>query len=153
MVEQGCKLEVRFATRKTATNAYRLQQMHQTKTNENSLYVRNLPKYYNQSSLETLFASYGKISSTKINDNGVAFVRFVRAEDAKRAIQELNGKKPPQFEEEIVVKLAHFDIGDNCNQWANKFASGSSVNNMAPITSNLGDHFNNNMYQNHFNAP
>ena len=77
MVEQGCKLEVRFATRKTAANAYRLQQIPSSKTNENNLYIRNLPKYYNQSSLETLFSNYGKISSAKINDNGIAFVRYI----------------------------------------------------------------------------
>jgi len=116
------KLEVRFATRKTAANAYRLQQVPSAnKANENNLYIRNLPKYYNQSSLETLFANYGKISSAKINDNGIAFVRFAHAEDARRAIAELNGKKPPQFEEEMVVKLAHFDIGDSRNRWAQKF--------------------------------
>jgi len=116
------KLEVRFATRKTAANAYRLQHVPSAnKANENNLYVRNLPKYYNQSSLETLFANYGKISSAKINDNGIAFVRFAHGEDARRAISELNGKKPPQFEEEIVVKLAHFDIGDSRNRWSQKF--------------------------------
>lgn len=157
MVEQGCKLEVRFATRKTAANAYRLQQIPQTKTNENNLYIRNLPKYYNQSSLETLFSNYGKISSAKINDNGIAFVRFAHAEDAKRAIQELNGKKPPQFEEEIVVKLAHFDIGDSRNRWANKFGPGQGGSGqgggMGGNPTSNGNHFNQNMYQNHFNAP
>jgi len=117
MVEQGCQLEVRFATRKTAANAYRLQQVPQSKSNENNLYIRNLPKNFTQSSLEQLFQAYGKISSAKINDNGIAFVRFAHAEHAKRAIQELNGKRPHGFEEEIVVKLAHFDIGDSRNRW------------------------------------
>jgi len=116
------KLEVRFATRKTAANAYRLQQVPSAnKANENNLYIRNLPKFFNQSSLETLFANYGKISSAKINDNGIAFVRFAHAEDARRAIAALNGKKMPNFEEEMVVKLAHFDIGDSRNRWAQKF--------------------------------
>eukprot|EP01083_Nonionella_stella_P275031 934014_1 len=151
MVDGGSKLEVRFATRKTAANAYRLQQIPQSKSNENNLYIRNLPKYYNQSSLETLFANYGKISSAKINDNGIAFVRFAHAEDAKRAIQELNGKKPPQFDEEIVVKLAHFDIGDSRNRWTNKFGSGGGSSQHGG--GGGGNHFNNNMYQNHFNAP
>ena len=76
MVEQGCKLEVRFATRKTAANAYRLQQVPQSKSNENNLYIRNLPKNFTQSSLEQLFVAFGKISSAKINDNGIAFVRY-----------------------------------------------------------------------------
>jgi len=156
MVEQGCKLEVRFATRKTAANAYRAQQVPPpTKSNEHNLYIRNLPKFYNQSNLETLFAQYGKISSAKINDNGIAFVRFAHAEDAKRAIVELNGKKPPQFDEEIVVKLAHFDIGDSRNRWANKLGSDRLLNGggASSATTSNGNHFNNNMYQNHFNAP
>ena len=79
MVEQECKLQVRFATRKTAENAYRSQEIPwpQSKTNKNNLYIKNLPKNYNESSLETLFSNYGKISSAKINDNGIAFVRYV----------------------------------------------------------------------------
>merc|ERR1719334_20747 len=147
MVEQGCKLEVRFATRKTAANAYRLQQVPQSKSNENNLYIRNLPKNFTQSSLEQLFVTYGKISSAKINDNGIAFVRFAHPEDAKRAIQELNGKRPRDFEEEIVVKLAHFDIGDSRNRWAQKFPPG------AMNGGHLSQPFppgNNTLYPNHF---
>mmetsp|Transcript_56067 Transcript_56067/g.93452 ORF Transcript_56067/g.93452 Transcript_56067/m.93452 type:complete len:919 (+) Transcript_56067:180-2936(+) len=161
-VEQGCKLEVRFATRKTAANAYRLQQVPvATKHNEHNLYIRNLPKYYNQSSLETLFSAVGKISSAKINENGIAFVRFADAQDAKRAIQEMNGTKPPQFDEEIVVKLAHFDIGDSRNRWSNKFGGSGGHGHVhggggggtpnGPLSN--GSHFNTNMYQNHMNAP
>ena len=63
------QLEVRFATRETADNAYN--------ENNNLVYIRNLPKCYNQSSLEKLFSKYGKILSAKINDNGIAFVRYV----------------------------------------------------------------------------
>ena len=79
--------------------------------------------------------------------------RFAHAEDAKRAIQELNGKKPPQFEEEIVVKLAHFDIGDSRNRWTNKFGPSGPAASMNGGVGGGGGHFNQNMYQNHFNAP
>ncbi len=48
-----------------------------------------------------------------------------------------------------MVKLAHFDIGDSRNRWANKFGSGSNLGGGG----GNGGHFNNNMYQNHFNAP
>jgi RNA recognition motif-containing protein len=76
-VENGQVLEVRFATRKTAANAYRLQQVPNTsKSNEHNLYIRNLPKFYSQQHLEQLFEQFGKISSAKINENGIAFVRY-----------------------------------------------------------------------------
>ena len=71
--------------------------------------------------------------------------RFTHAEDAKRAIQELNGKKPPQFYKKIVVKLADYDIGGSRNRWTNEVGPRSNP------TSN-GNHFNQNMYQNDFNA-
>ena len=56
-----------------------------------------------------------------------------------------------------MVKLAHFDIGDSRNRWANKFGPGGNLGAGAQgsggnATSN-GNHFNQNMYQNHFNAP
>eukprot|EP01084_Bolivina_argentea_P147362 257838_1 len=80
--------------------------------NENNLYIKNLPKAYNQMRLECLFAQFGPISSaTIINDSiGVAFVRYKHAEDARKAIRRLNGTTPPLFEKEIVVKMAHSDI-------------------------------------------
>ena len=81
-------------------------------SNDHNLYIKNLPKEYNQLSLERLFSEFGPISSaTIINDSiGVAFVRYKKAEDARRAIKQLNGTKPPLFEKEIVVKFAHSDI-------------------------------------------
>eukprot|EP01083_Nonionella_stella_P022588 62473_1 len=87
MVEGGNKLKMRFATRKTAANAYRLQRIPQSISNENNLHIRN------------------QSSSTKINGNGIGFDRFVPAEDAKRAIQELNCKKLPQSDDEIVIMM------------------------------------------------
>merc|ERR1719297_231481 len=115
-----CKpLHIEFATRKTAATAYQTQHIPvAAKNNEHNLYVRNLPPNYSQKALEKLFKRYGKISAAKLGSKGIAFVRFVRAEDAQHCIQQLHRTKPDGFEQEIVVKLAHFDIGD-CRNRAN----------------------------------
>merc|ERR1712154_633144 len=91
-----------------------------SKTNQHNLYVRNLPRYYTQKQLEDLFKPFGTISAAKINDAGVAFVRFVDANHALSAIKNLHGTKPNGFDREIIVKLAHFDIGDIRNRWNGK---------------------------------
>eukprot|EP01083_Nonionella_stella_P115831 343760_1 len=120
-VHDGCKLKVQFATRKPAANK---PQRNVLQSNTNNLYICNLPQCYDKTALEMLFANYGQISCTKNFGNGVAFVRFVHAADAKRAIQELNGKRPPKFDKSIVVELAHYDIFDNrnpLNRWVHTY--------------------------------
>merc|ERR1712154_38585 len=74
---------------------------------------------------------------------GIAFVRFVHAEDAQYCISKLHRTKPDGFEAEIVVKLAHFDIGDCRNRANGNFKPSevlqkaqsmqSSVNNSSPL--------------------
>lgn len=108
MVAPGHKLEVRFATKQKGKKAH--DRTHSN--NQHNLYVGHLPECYDQSCLETLFSNYGKILCSRIKGNGVALVRFEEKEDDQRAIQGLHCQKPPRFEEEIVVKLAHFDIKD-----------------------------------------
>ena len=102
-----------------------------------------MPASYSQLDLEDLFKTFGLISSAKVNENGVAFVRYekrflcflcfccvfcflffllfgkhfgnakkknryMKADDAAKAIQALNDSRPTEeFEENIVVKLAH----------------------------------------------
>ena len=64
---QGHRLKIRFAT-----NADRLQQI-----GDNTVYIRNLPKDYNQRSLEILFLVYGKLSFTWIDNNRTGFAMYV----------------------------------------------------------------------------
>merc|ERR1712154_652511 len=59
---------------------------------------------------------------------GIAFVRFVKAEDAQYCIQKLHRTKPDGFEQEVVVKLAHFDIGDCRNRANGNFKSMEVMN-------------------------
>ncbi len=101
------RLEVRFATRKHAAILYR-NQMYAggPKQNLNNLYIRYLPHNMAQSDLESLFSKYGRISSAKLSHTGIAFVRYVEAEGAERAIKFLHGSRLPNSQEPLVVKLA-----------------------------------------------
>ncbi|XP_046803136.1 ELAV-like protein 2 isoform X1 [Lucilia cuprina] len=79
-----------------------------------NLYVSGLPKNLSQPDLESLFAPYGKIITSRILcDNisglskGVGFIRFDQRNEAERAIQELNGKTPKGYTEPITVKFAN----------------------------------------------
>ena len=145
--------------------------------NQNNLYVRNLPESFSQTDLEELFNPFGLISTAKVNDNGVAFVRydwhvsteqmlfftyiflnrtnknqntinnkqtqhrFARFEDAAKAMNALNETRPNEdFEENMVVKLAHYDIGDIRNRFSwNKsndqgyYSRGNSDNSMYEV--------------------
>ncbi|KAM7346844.1 ELAV like RNA binding protein found in neurons isoform 1-T2 [Cochliomyia hominivorax] len=87
-----------------------------------NLYVSGLPKNLSQPDLESLFAPYGKIITSRIlcdnisDENiktkfglskGVGFIRFDQRNEAERAIQELNGKTPKGYTEPITVKFAN----------------------------------------------
>ena len=135
MLQQNTKpLHIEFATRKSAATSYQTQSISESaKNNEHNLYVRNLPYSFTQKQLETLFKVYGKISAAKLGSKGIAFVRFVKAEDAQNCIQQLHRTKPDGFEQEIVVKLAHFDIGDCRNRANGNFKSTEVMQKAQPM--------------------
>lgn len=63
------------------------------------LYVGNLPYSYNEDSLKELFSAYGNIVSTAIisdratnRSKGFGFVEIEDDAQAKKAIEEMNGK-------------------------------------------------------------
>ena len=62
-----------------------------------NLYVKNLDDSVNDTKLEEAFATFGSISSCKVmidektNSRGFGFVCFTKAEEASRAITEMNG--------------------------------------------------------------
>jgi len=79
-----------------------------------NLYVSGLPKTMAQQELENLFASFGRIITSRILcDNitglskGVGFIRFDQRQEAERAIQKLNGTIPEGTTEPITVKYAN----------------------------------------------
>ncbi len=66
----------------------------------NKLYVGNLSFDTSESELEELFSQHGEVASAKVitdrdtgRPRGFGFVEFVRAEDAQKAIENLDGRE------------------------------------------------------------
>lgn len=74
------------------------QQQEQDPTN---LYIANLPIFYSESELESMFKSYGTVISTRILRNqdgisrGVGFARMESKEKCEQIIAAFNGKIIP----------------------------------------------------------
>lgn len=67
---------------------------------ETKVYVGNLPFSVDEKELTTLFAPFGEISEAVLisdkysgRSKGFGFVTFAKAEDAKKAIDEMNEKE------------------------------------------------------------
>lgn len=76
-----------------------------------NIYVGNLSYKVNEDNVKGIFANYGEVTSTKIitdkysgQSKGFAFVVMDNNEEAKHAINELNGSK--FHDREIVVNEA-----------------------------------------------
>ena len=82
-----------------------------------NLYIKNLPKNFTEQNLKDLFEKYGEIKSVKIQrfinvtkekddfkeyveSCGVGFVCFTDKENAKKAMEDLNDKKLPGYEDD-----------------------------------------------------
>jgi len=63
--------------------------------NYTNLHVKNIPKDFTDAQLKALFAEFGDIQNVKVKEDGSeqGFCKFVRHEDALKAIDALNGKK------------------------------------------------------------
>lgn len=80
-----------------------------------NLYISGLPKSMTQQDLEIIFAPYGTIITSRILQNagndaqtkGVGFIRFDTRDEAKRAIQALNGTTPSNCTDPISVKFSN----------------------------------------------
>lgn len=80
----GRKLLVKFA--------------HENEKDMYNVYVRHLPLDFTKEKLEELFCKFGQITSVKLLENedrltGIGFVRFALAEQADRAIEQMNAEK------------------------------------------------------------
>ncbi|HET7819429.1 MAG TPA: RNA-binding protein [Bacteroidia bacterium] len=83
------------------------------------LFVKNIHSDINELQLESIFAVYGEILSTKIiydradwSSKGFGFIEFAKKADALKAIETLNGKelKGKKLEvKEAVEKKGRFD--------------------------------------------
>ena len=73
--------------------------LQKNKDNKNNLYIKGLPKNKTSREIYEYFVKFGDIFSIKINEdeqgnnNGTAFLTYYSPEDAKKAIDETNGKK------------------------------------------------------------
>ena len=73
--------------------------LQKNKDNKNTLYIKNLPKNKNSREIYEFFIKFGDIFSIKINEDeqgnniGTGFLTYYKPEDAKKAIDETNGKK------------------------------------------------------------
>jgi RNA recognition motif-containing protein len=64
------------------------------------LFIKNIEPSINEAQLEFLFSKFGEVSNTKIvydritwESKGFAFLEMVNDEEAKKAIEALNGKE------------------------------------------------------------
>ena len=73
--------------------------LQKNKDNKNNLYIKNLPKNKNSREIYEFFIKFGDIFSIKINEDeqgnniGTGFLTYYKPEDAKKAMDETNGKK------------------------------------------------------------
>ena len=73
--------------------------LQKNKDNKNNLYIKGIPKNKTSREIFEYFFKFGDVFSVKINDdekgnnNGTAFVTYYNQDDAKKAIEETNGKK------------------------------------------------------------
>lgn len=80
-----------------------------------NLYISGLPKSLTQQELELVFAPFGTIITSRILQNagndaqtkGVGFIRYDTRDEAKRAIQAVNGTTPKGCTEPISVKFSN----------------------------------------------
>ena len=87
---------------------------YEDSSENNNLYVRNIPHTATEENLRNLFGKFGKITSIKLEkdtdkkdeketaksapNKGFGYILFEKIEDAKNALMSLNGKTIPGFE-------------------------------------------------------
>ena len=108
--------------------------LQKNKDNKNNLYIKGIPKTKSSREIYEYFLKFGDIFSAKINEdekgnnNGTAFVTYYNPEDAKKAIDETNGKKV--WDSDLEVQYKNNDKYYNNND-----------NNLKVNISNLPDNY------------
>ncbi|XP_065896524.1 RNA-binding motif, single-stranded-interacting protein 3-like isoform X2 [Dysidea avara] len=112
------------AVAKLQANGILAQFAKQQEQDPTNLYISNLPRSYDESSIEQLLAPFGDIISTRVlrDCNGmsktVGFARLEHKEDCEKAIRTLNGKMLPGSSDPLLVKFAD---GGNKKRSQNKW--------------------------------
>nr|QNN94691.1 ELAV2 [Malacoceros fuliginosus] len=83
-----------------------------------NLYVRNVPKHFNQEQFQAIFQNHGTIIQARIisdpntgDSKGIGFVLFDTKDQAESAIAELDGTIPVGGTESLSVKFADDNVG------------------------------------------
>lgn len=88
------------------------QMAKQQEQDPTNLYVSNLPPYFNETNLESMFSQYGKVISTRIlrdirgYSRGVGFARMDTRETCEAIIKAFSGKSLQGQKETLMVKFA-----------------------------------------------
>ena len=112
--------------------------LQKNKDNKNNLYVKGIPKKKTARELFEYFYKFGDIFSFKLNEddkgnnNGTAFVTYYNQNDAKKSINETNGKKIWDSDMEVQYQKNN-----------DKYHNTNNDNNLKVKISNLPDKFSN----------
>jgi polyadenylate-binding protein len=89
--------------------AARMRELGESSQNFTNVYVKNFGESLDKDSLEKLFSKFGPVlSATVMTDNegkskGFGFISFENAEDAEKAVEEMNDYEVPNSEHKLVV--------------------------------------------------
>jgi len=95
--------------------------LQKNKDNKNNLYIKGMPKNKSARELFEYFYKFGDIFSFKYNEddkgnsNGTAFLTYYNQDDAKKAINETNGKKIWDSDMEVQYQKNNHNINSNNN--------------------------------------
>jgi RNA recognition motif-containing protein len=95
--------------------------LQKNKDNKNNLYIKGIPKNKSARELFEYFYKFGDIFSFKYNEddkgnsNGTAFLTYYNQDDAKKAINETNGKKIWDSDMEVQYQKNNHNINSDNN--------------------------------------
>ena len=95
--------------------------LQKNKDNKNNLYIKGMPKNKSARELFEYFYKFGDIFSFKYNEddkgnsNGTAFLTYYNQDDAKKAINETNGKKIWDSDMEVQYQKNNHNINSDNN--------------------------------------
>lgn len=90
-----------------------------------NVYIKYLPKNFDNSDLEKLFTPFGHIISARVlmdqhtgMSRGVGFVLFNTRDEATNAVENMNGRAPPGYTQALSVKFAEDNKAQKMQQHA-----------------------------------
>ena len=119
--------------------------LNKNKNNKNNLYIKSIPQDKTARELFEYFLKFGDIFSFKLNldekgnNTGTAFLTYYQEQDAKKSMDETNGKKIWQSDMEVQYKSNINEKGyNNYNNYNNNY---SQKKNLKININNLPDNY------------